>query len=71
MKKVAAIMTGVLAVASLLALMTSCKKECTCSAKDIYGNTEVFTEFPENYNAKNCSELGRMASGAGQVVDCK
>lgn len=63
-------MLGVLAIGMLLALTTSCKKECTCTAKDMYGNKEVFTEFPENYNTKNCSELGRMVSGSGVSVTC-
>ena len=71
MKKAAVFMTGVLAVASLLVLMSSCKKECTCTEKSSDGETWTGTEFPENYNAKNCKELGSMMSGNGYTVNCK
>ncbi|MBD5396755.1 hypothetical protein HDR62_01230 [bacterium] len=71
MKKTAVFMAGVLAVASLLALMTSCKKDCVCTEKDTDGETYTETIFPENYNAKNCKELGSMLSGDGIVVNCK
>ncbi len=62
---------SVLAAASLLMLMTSCKKDCVCTEKDYDGETYTETIFPENYNAKNCKELGSMLSGDGVVVNCK
>ena len=51
--------------------MTSCKKDCVCTEKDTDGETYTETIFPENYNAKNCKELGSMLSGDGIVVNCK
>ena len=63
-------MAGVLAVASLLVLMSSCKKDCTCTAQYSDGDKETFTEFPDNYNAKNCKDLGSMISGDGVLVKC-
>ena len=70
MKKAAVIMTGVLALASLLVLMTSCKKECTCTIQDEDGDKYTISEFPENYNAKNCKDLGSMMTGGGVLVKC-
>lgn len=65
-------MLGVLAVAGLLVLMSSCKKECTCTEKSSDSKeTYTFTEYPENYNAKSCKELASMMSGEGYVYSCK
>lgn len=62
---------GALAIASLVALMSSCTKSCTCTSQDSDGDKWVGTEFPENYNAKNCKDLGTMLSGDGYIVKCK
>lgn len=64
-------MLGLLAIGSMLALTTSCKKECTCTQTFSNGYKETSTQFPENYNAKNCKELSTMMSGNGILVDCK
>lgn len=63
---------SIIAIASLVTLLTSCKKECTCTEKSSDSKeTYTFTEFPDNYNAKSCSELGKMMSGEGYVYNCK
>ena len=57
-------MAGLLAVASLLVLMSSCRKDCTCTATytkaaaaDEEGDVYMFAEYPENYGVSNCKEL--------------
>ena len=66
-----------LAVLSLALCCISCKKEvvgdgsCTCTEKSIDGDSYTFKEYPKNYNADNCSELGSMLSGDGYSYNCK
>lgn len=61
---------GIIAIASLVGLMSSCKKECTCTAQYSDGDKATFTEFPDNYNAKNCKDLANMMSGDGVLIKC-
>ena len=75
MKKAAVFMTGVLAVASLLVLMSSCKKECVCTETDSDGDTYTAFVFPDNYDVKNCKELSnklnKQGGGDGYSYKCK
>lgn len=64
-------MTGVIVLSSLVVLMSSCTKECTCRIKYSDGDKYITSEFPENYNVKSCKELGQMMSGDGRTVSCK
>lgn len=64
-------MVGVFVAAGLLMLMSSCTKSCTCTFQDSDGDKWTETEFPENYNAKNCKDLSSMISGDGLLVKCK
>ena len=71
MKKAVISVMGALAIASLVVLMSSCTKSCTCTFQDSEGDKWIETEFPENYNAKNCKDLGSMLSGDGLLAKCK
>lgn len=65
---------SVLAVGALLLLMSSCKKDCTCTITYSDKTKETFTEFPENYNAKNCKQLADQLAkmtDVGETVSCK
>ena len=64
MKKAVISVMGVLAIASLVALMSSCKKDCTCTATytkaaaaDRDSDVYMFQDYPANYDAENCKDL--------------
>ena len=64
MKKAVISVMGVLAIASLAALMSSCKKDCTCTitytkaaAADRDSDVYMFQDYPANYDADNCKDL--------------
>jgi hypothetical protein len=65
---------GFFAIIGVCASLVSCqkeKKECLCTFT-IDGKTRMGKEFPINYDAKNCSELGtKISFEMGTAISCK